>query len=392
MKSPDVNETLQSEGDDGVRRRNDGAKPYNGGGDEARGDPPPRPKALPFKTFDEITAAVITKPWIIKNVLARGETSSWFGPPGATKSSLWTDIAVHVAGQETWRGYRIKANTGVAFIAMERAHLVERRLYAYRLRDGLSSLPIAVIGKTIDFMSRNCVDILIDTIKSAEDRFGREMGVAVLDTYGKGIAAGGGDEDKARDQNIVLANMRRVMERIDIHFATIGHTGKDESKGERGSNAKRADMDLQVQITGEGIRTATIIKANDGPGGPLTAYQMSPVNLGVDEDGEPIQTFIVSKEILKASEAPREKLTANQKLALEALIEVSLSTGVTAPGHLQLPSSVKVVFADAWKVELDHRDLLGGKNPRSRYSELRNSLAAKKLIGYRDDLVWAAHR
>jgi hypothetical protein len=69
------------------------------------------------------------------------------------------------------------------------------------------------------------------------------------------------------------------MERIDLHFAA-----------ERGSNAKRADMDLQVQISGEETRTATIIKANDGPDGPLTA---------------------------------REKpLTPKEKLALEALIEV----------------------------------------------------------------------
>src|SRR6516164_9354946 len=77
-------------------------------------EPPTRPKALPFKTFDEITAGGVAKRWIIKNVLARGETSSWFGPPGGTKSSLWTDIAIHVAGQGSWRGYRIKTNTGVA--------------------------------------------------------------------------------------------------------------------------------------------------------------------------------------------------------------------------------------------------------------------------------------
>src|SRR5262249_4389037 len=150
------------------------------------------PKALPFKLFDEITAAVINKPWIIKNVLARGETSSWYGPPGGTKSSLWTDIAIHVAGQGSWRGYRIKLSTGVAIFAMERAALVERRLFAYRIRDGVSSLPIAVISKTIDFMNQSCVEIVIDTLKAIEDRTGREIGLAVLDTYAKGIAAGRG--------------------------------------------------------------------------------------------------------------------------------------------------------------------------------------------------------
>ena len=139
------------------------------------------------------------------------------------------------------------------YIAMERADLVERRLFAYQVRDELRDLPIAVVRDTIDLMHKGCVDIISDTIKAVEDRSGRAIGLAILDTYAKGIAAGGGDEDKARDQNVVLANMRRVLaQRLDIHFAAIGHTGKDESRGERGSNAKRADMDIQVHVTGDG--------------------------------------------------------------------------------------------------------------------------------------------
>jgi hypothetical protein len=33
--------------------------------------------------FDELTDAP-PKPWLIKNVIARGETSSWIAPPGLT--------------------------------------------------------------------------------------------------------------------------------------------------------------------------------------------------------------------------------------------------------------------------------------------------------------------
>jgi AAA domain len=47
--------------------------------------------------FDELTDAP-PKPWLIKNVIARGETSSWIAPPGKGKSALLTDIAVHLAG------------------------------------------------------------------------------------------------------------------------------------------------------------------------------------------------------------------------------------------------------------------------------------------------------
>jgi hypothetical protein len=47
--------------------------------------------------------------------------------------------------------------------------------------------------------------------------------------------------------------------------------------------------------------------------------------------------------------------------------------------------------ADAWKEELDHRNL-EGSNPRARYAEIGDALAARDLIGVRDDLVWSAQR
>ena len=59
----------------------------------------------------------------------------------------------------------------------------------------------------------------------------------------------------------------------DIHIACVGHTGKDEGRGHRGSNANVGDMDLMVQITGDGaVKTATVVKINDGHEGPLTHY------------------------------------------------------------------------------------------------------------------------
>src|SRR5262249_32973831 len=157
-------------------------------------------------------------------------------------------------------GHRTKGQNGVIYFALERADLVRRRLVAHRQRDHLSALPIAVAGEVVDLMNRSCVDIILATIHEAEQRFVCEIGLVIFDTYAKGIAAGGGDEDKAKDQNVVQANLRRVLDRVNIHIAGIGHTGKDESKGERGSNARLADVDVLVQITGDEIKTATVKK------------------------------------------------------------------------------------------------------------------------------------
>ena len=96
--------------------------------------PPNQPKApdLPSisLTFFNELGQPKSKPSLIKNVIARGENSSWIGPPGKGKSALLTDISVHLANGRDWRGYRTKERCGVLYFALERGDLVKRRLAA----------------------------------------------------------------------------------------------------------------------------------------------------------------------------------------------------------------------------------------------------------------------
>jgi hypothetical protein len=218
------------------------------------------------------------------------------------------------------------------------------------LRDDLGSLPIAVAGEGLDLMNKSSVDTILATIWASEQRFGVGVGLVIFDTYAKGIAAGGGDEDKAKDQNIVQANLRRLFDRgCATHIAGIGHTGKDESKGERGSNARLADVDLQVQISGDGIKSVKVTKANDQAECVITTFALEPYDFGEDEDGDPFRTFIVGKEVPAGSTRQNTQLNNRQVLALRALAEVTLSKGQDPPAEYGLPRGVKIVDKDAWR-------------------------------------------
>jgi hypothetical protein len=153
-------------------------------------------------------------------------------------------------------------------------------------------------------------------------------------------------------------------------------------------------VDVLVQISGDSIKTAAVNKANDQPDGPLTNFRLEPFDFRLDEDGDPFRTFILSEEVLDGSCIARQTLSNKQKLALEALTEASLSYGQDAPRQYQLPQGIKVVTAEQWRTELLRQNVLDkdARNPRARYSELRNSLRTKNLIGVRDDWVWRAWR
>src|SRR5262249_13043124 len=128
-------------------------------------------------------------------------------------------------------------------------------------------------------------------------------------------AAGRGDENQAKDQNAAFAGVQRIINRTGVHVALIGHTGKDEGRGARGSNAQPGHFDLEVTISGDVIKTATVTKANDAPEGPLFSFKSEMHEFGADEDGDPITVNIVSREDVSAHSAQTNepKLTANQQ-------------------------------------------------------------------------------
>jgi hypothetical protein len=351
------------------------------------------------QTFFEDVEKAKDKRWITKGVIAHGETSSWIAPPGKGKSGLLTDLAIHVAQCKDWRGYKAKKKCGVVYFALERGDLVKRRLYGHKLRDGLEKLPISVVSGVLNLAAPSCKDIMLNTIREAEKHFGCRVGLIIIDPFAKGIAAGGGDEDKAKDQNITLANLRRLQEETDVHAAIVGHTGKDETRGARGSNAHVGDADIQIQVKGKGsIRVAEIIKANDQAEGVLTQFKLEVLHLGVDEDGDAITTAILSPPD-DATAAPRKPdqapLTAAERRAIEMLVRALNDEGKPPPSAAEYRRDIsKIVPLDTWRDYCERGGLSSGESDgafRKAFRRVHISLMNKQKIGCWDNNVWIAY-
>jgi hypothetical protein len=356
---------------------------------------PLRSQPLKLTYFDESSHFVLKRS-ILKGLLVRGETSAFIAPPGAGKSALMTELAIHCASGKDWRGHKAKEACGVVILALERADLYRRRLQAYRMRDGLKGLPIAVAGTVIDLLNPNCIDLIVSTVRDAEKNFGRDVGMVIIDTYAKGIAANGGDEDKARDQNRAAANLRNVQAQLDIHIALVGHTGKVEERGARGSNAHLGDVDVMVQITGEGTKVAEIIKANDQPQRVLAEFKLEAFDLGRDEDGDPITTSIVSADLggippaSAARNKPKLKLADKPKAGLRALLECIADGEAPTPADEHVPATAKGVTLTTWRDRLEKTRVINPKgNPRQEFQRIHVTLKNAGVIGIWEEFVWA---
>jgi AAA domain len=335
--------------------------------------------ALPLKFFDECCDEP-AKPWLIKDVLAMDEDSTWFGPPGSLKSTLLVDLAIHLAAGKDWRGFKTKMHAGIVYFALERASLTRRRIAGHSKRDKLKNLPLAVAGDIIDLIDEAQVDTIVETVKAAEKRFGVDVGLIIIDTYAKAVAAGGADEDKAQHVNTVAANLKRVHEKVGhpIHIATIGHTGHEGTR-ERGSSAKTGHVDLAVRISGEGkVKTVHITKANDQDEGVMTSFEGEEIVIGKDEDGDSLTTFITAKHAVQAAPEAVSRLSDQQVNALDALRKAIKEHGQKGS-----------VAVDAWRDELFRCGVLerDAKNPRQPFKRLRDVLARKQRIAERDGMV-----
>lgn len=243
------------------------------------------------------------KNWIFKGAIAWGETSAWIGAPGSLKSALMANLCVSMAFKQDWHGYRYRvrdtmlAPVGVLYFALERADLVRRRLEAEIKSRGLDvekAASIVVVPGIVDISTPDGLKKAIATYKNVEAFTEDFMGVVIFDTHAKLIAAFGGDEDKAKDQGRLFTNLARFKEETGgPHVALVGHTGKDETRGARGSNAIYGDVDMLVTISGDTTKTATVVKANDMPEGPLFSFRSKVFEFGKDEDGDPITVNIV---------------------------------------------------------------------------------------------------
>ena len=108
-------------------------------------------RALPLTYFEGFNVFT-NKRHILKNIVVKGETSAWIGPPGSGKSALMGEVSIHCGAQFDWRGHKAKEKCGVVYFALERGDLCKRRLYAHAVRDNLHDLPIAVVDAVIDLL------------------------------------------------------------------------------------------------------------------------------------------------------------------------------------------------------------------------------------------------
>ncbi len=257
----------------------------------------------------------------IQGVLPEAALVVIYGAPGSGKTFLALDLALSVARGEAWCGRKTKQGT-VVYIAAEDAHGVRMRARAYAQTHGVESLPFFLLDAAPNFRSRDDVTQVAKSVAALGP-----VRLVIVDTWARVLA---GDENSAQDVGEAVDLSARLHRATGATIVVIHHTGKDSTRGARGSTALLGACDCEIEVSRCGDdREAQVTKLKNGSDGERFGFRLSAVPIGTDDDGDIISSCVVEhvetrSPAIKREIRAREPRGVNEKIVLRAVDDLSV--------------------------------------------------------------------
>jgi hypothetical protein len=209
---------------------------------------------------------------LIEDVLLEGTFATIIGESGAGKSFF--RIASGMAVATGLRLFDREVVTSGPVIAVIGEGHEDERILAYKRAHNLAldrNHGYAFWPQALNVLDRSEVDRFAEAIAAEAPK------LLYLDTWSRMLAAGGGDENEARDVSRAVANCNRLQEQLRCAVAVVHHAGWGGTR-ERGSSALRGAADTVLLITrADDLITVTAEKQRDSAATLSLTLRLVPV-------------------------------------------------------------------------------------------------------------------
>lgn len=314
--------------------------------------PPPerKPRIRPKVMWAGDPNLDLTQQWLMFNRFPRIGTAMVIGSSGSGKTFLSLDLAVALAEGRAWLGREGDEQVGAVILSAEGIGGLPARMKP------LARVP--VVATTVSLLNdKNAAQELVDTLadlrSQIRERFGRRLGLIVLDTLNSaGLLANEND-------NSEIGRAIRVLERIAETFGClvlVTHHPPKHGSGARGGYALHAGFDTVVEIFQERgkERFVECTKGRDAPAGAWGSFVLEPYVVEPDLTGRgrdiTTQRVIYGSETRNLTKVKQPSLTRSTAFDAafdDARVELDLKKG--APVPLETLESCFKIRAKEWK-------------------------------------------
>ena len=199
--------------------------------------------------------------WKVPDWLPSNALIAIYAAPGVGKSFYALTLALEIARGGSWLGTPLEAEK-VLYVAAEKATTLRDRAEAwceYHRQTLPDNFLLEQTPRPPLLSDPLMVQALCKLIERTESKF------VICDTYAMMLQ--GIDENSSKDSGVpieALSQLRVATKGGSV--LVVHHSGKDSSKGLRGSSALLGAVDLSIEIanTGQGRLQATVRKSNAG--------------------------------------------------------------------------------------------------------------------------------
>jgi hypothetical protein len=348
-----------------------------------------------------------SRKYLVKNLIPETGKGLFPGQWGTYKTFGALDLACAVmpGGSGEFAGYPVKRPGGVLFIACEGADEIPIRLEAInQTKCGKAErLPFACLEDCPKLLSEDAAKKISaranEVAEEMKKRFGIPLVLIIVDTV---IASAGyrksGEENDAAVSQVIMEVLGEVSRLTGAFAMAVDHFGKVAETGTRGSSAKEAHAEVVLAMLGERELSGAVKnprlavrKRRGGHSGVEIPFTVREVEMGEDEDGEPIKTLVIDwrAEAVIQPETKKGGWTKSLRVLQRAMLATAL-TGKDMRPFGDGPMA-RVVDMEAVRAEFYKSYPAEGATPAQRQSAKNKAFnrsikdaQAKALIGVRE--------
>ncbi len=254
--------------------------------------------------------------WRIHSVLPDSGYAAIYGPSGSGKGFVVVHMVAAIADGRECFGLRTK-RARIVYVVLEGQAGIPKRIRAWEIEQG-RPFPEDVQFVFEPFRLTDPADVL--TLAATIDAAGGAE-VIVIDTLNR--AAPTADENSSADMGRVFEAVKELQTMTGGLVLLVHHSGKDAGRGMRGHSSVHAGLDAVIEVSRTGDRREwKIEKAKDDRDGQTFPFRLRVVEVGEDEDGDPITSCVIAEVDAGdiAEQAPRRPPHGgNQRIVFDAL-------------------------------------------------------------------------
>jgi hypothetical protein len=340
---------------------------------------------VPFRSIKLDTG----RPYLVKGLIPREGLVVTWGPPKCGKSFWIFDLALYVALGWEYRGRRVQPGT-VCYVACEGERGLGARTEAFRA----AKLAEADTADPDFYLLMTRLDLVADDVELIADiraAIGADhCAMLVIDTLNRSIA---GSESRDEDMSAYVKALDRIREAFRAAVVVIHHCGHNGDRP-RGHTSLTGAADAQIAVkrdeTDRIIATVEFMK--DGAQGDEIASRLAVVEVGTDDDGEPITSCVIEEADGEpvVRKARGKSLSPAQGRALQLLADAIEKGGEVPPTSNHIPAGVRCVAEDLWRQYCYRGAISSGDQDAKQkaFKRAAESLIAAGRIGKWEPFVW----